>query len=94
MKSGFVYIMSNHTRTTLYIGVTANLKKRIAEHKNGVGSKFTAQYKCYYLVYYEQHPTIEAAILRETQMKRWNRAWKDELIQSINPNLADLWDEL
>lgn len=94
MKSGFVYIMSNHNRSTLYIGVTADLKKRICEHRDGQGSIFTSKYRCHYLMYYEQHPTIEAAILRETQMKRWDRQWKEELIKKVNPELKDLFDEL
>ncbi len=86
--------MSNYARTTLYIGVTADLKTRVAQHKEGIGSKFTSKYKCFYLVYYEQHFLIGDAIRRETQMKRWKRDWKNELIESVNPEWKDLWEEL
>jgi len=78
----------------LYIGVTSDLKRRVIEHKSKQGSIFTADYKCYYLVYYEYYPTIEAAIQRETVLKRWYREWKDELIKKVNPDLKDLFDEL
>jgi len=94
MKTGFVYIMSNYTRTTLYTGVTADLKKRVAEHKSGAGSVFTTRYNCKYLLYYEMHPTIEEAIKRETRIKGWYREWKENLIKSTNPQFKDLWGEL
>lgn len=94
MKSGFVYIMSNHKRTVVYIGVTADIKARVAKHKEGKGSAFTSKYKYFYLVYYEQHFFIGDAIKRETQMKRWKRTWKDELIETVNPKWKDLWEEL
>ena len=74
MKGGFVYIMSNTKKSTFYIGVTSNLKIRIADHKNGIGSEFTSKYKLTDLVYYEEFPDIYQAIDREKQLKNWHRA--------------------
>ena len=73
MKGGYVYIMSNANRTTFYIGVTSNLKIRIDDHKNGIGSDFTTKYQLKDLVYYEDYPDIYQAIDREKQLKRWHR---------------------
>ena len=82
--------MTNSTNSTLYIGVTNSLKRRIEEHKEGVGSVFTAKYRCSKLVYYEQFPDIEQAIAREKTLKKYNRQWKNNLIESINPEWEDL----
>ncbi len=90
MKTGYVYIMSNKNRTTLYIGVTNDLERRVAEHKEGSGSKFTYKYKLYDLVYYEVIYDIEQAIKREKQLKNWHRDWKLNLIKSLNPEMKDL----
>lgn len=94
MKGGFVYIMSNTNRTTFYIGVTGNLKERIADHKNGIGSGFTSKYELKDLVYYEEFPDINQAIDREKQLKNWHRQWKINLIQSVNPKMIDLYREI
>lgn len=94
MKGGFVYIMSNTNSTTFYIGVTGNLKERIADHKNGIGSGFTSKYKLEDLVYYEEFPDINQAIDREKQLKNWHRQWKINLIQSVNPEMNDLYWEI
>lgn len=88
-KQGFVYILSNKNRTTLYIGVTNNLERRILEHKAGKG-KFSSKYNLIELLYYEQINGIERAIEREKQLKNWNSNWKWELIKEDNPNLKDL----
>ncbi|MDW7692435.1 GIY-YIG nuclease family protein [Flammeovirgaceae bacterium SG7u.111] len=93
-KDGFVYIMSNARRTTLYIGVTSDLATRITQHKEGTGSAFCKKYNCTHLIYYEHHHTILGAIEREKQLKNWKRAWKDELIRSVNPEMVDLYDGL
>jgi putative endonuclease len=93
-KGGYIYIVSNKSRTVLYIGVTSNLYARSYEHKMGVGSAFTTKYNCTDLVYYEFFPTIEEAIAIEKRLKKWKRAWKDELIESVNPTLRDLFDEV
>ncbi|HCE56921.1 MAG TPA: endonuclease [Prolixibacteraceae bacterium] len=94
MKGGYVYIMSNTNRTTFYIGVTSDLKTRIADHKNGIGSKFTGKYNLTELLYYEDFPDIYQAIDREKQLKNWHRQWKINLIQSINPEMKDLYWEI
>lgn len=94
MKGGYVYIMSNATRTTLYIGVTSNLESRVYEHRHESGSKFTSKYKLHYLVYYEFYTRISEAIDREKQLKVWKRSWKEDLIKSKNPNFLDLPEEI
>lgn len=94
LKNGFVYILTNKNQTTFYIGVTGDLKKRIAQHKNGDGSEFTSKYKLIYLVYYEQVFSMDAAIKREKQLKNWHRQWKLNLIREHNPEMKDLYYEL
>ena len=89
-KGGYVYIISNKSRTVLYIGVTSNLFHRIYEHKEGTASVFTKKYNCTDLLYYKFFENIEAAISREKKMKKWNRDGKDKLIREFNPNLVDL----
>jgi putative endonuclease len=94
MKGGWVYIMADRYRGTLYIGVMSDFAARVWAHREGRGSKFCARYNLTKLVYAEQAPTIYEAIAREKAMKKWNRAWKIELIESINPDWSDLWDTL
>jgi len=84
--------MSNNGLTTLYIGVTNNLQRRVLEHKQGTGSNFTKRYRLNRLIYYEEGVSMAGAIAREKQLKRWHRNWKWNLIKSINPNLHDLSD--
>ena len=91
-KQPAVYIQASKRNGTLYIGVTSNLQKRAWEHKNDLVEGFTKQYKVHRLVYYELHADMVSAITREKQMKKWNRAWKLQLIDSQNPNWKDLWD--
>jgi len=90
MKTYYVYILSNYLRTTLYIGVTNDLLRRVSEHRDGIGSSFTYHYKLHSLIYYEEYQSIELAIAREKQLKRWKREWKLNLIRSVNPELKDL----
>jgi putative endonuclease len=90
-KGGYIYIMAN-TRPTLYTGVTSNLIQRVFQHKNNLVKGFTAQYNIHMLVYYEHHETIEAAIIREKQIKNMNRADKLQMIQNANPEFKDLYD--
>ena len=71
--SSYVYIMSNKNRNVFYIGVTTNLRERVAQHVSGNGCQFTNKYKCHFLVYYEEFNNIETAIAREKQLKNWNR---------------------
>ncbi len=89
-----VYIMTNYSETTFYIGVTSNLPRRILEHKNKVIEGFTQKYNVNKLVYYEITDSIEVAINREKQLKRWHREWKINLIKEMNPQFRDLSEDL
>lgn len=89
-----VYILASQRNGTLYIGVTSSLIKRVWEHRNDVVEGFTQRYGVHILVFYEQHATMEAAITREKQLKKWNRAWKISLIEEHNPDWRDLWPEI
>jgi putative endonuclease len=91
---GYVYILASGTAGTLYIGVTSDLIKRISEHKNGINSRFTRRYKVHRLVYFEELGSIESAINREKELKKWNRKWKIDLIEKENPNWNDLFPAL
>ena len=93
-QGGWVYIMSNHPNGTLYIGVTANLVRRVHEHLNGAGSVFVKRYRLHRLVWFERHEDILAAIQREKRLKDWDRAWKVRLIHRDNPKWRDLYPEI
>ena len=93
MKSPCVYILANIPKGTLYIGVTSNLIQRIWQHKSGLVEGFSKRYNLHTLVWYELHETMESAIVREKAVKKWNRAWKIELIEKTNPNWTDLYGE-
>ena len=82
--------MTNYSETSLYIGVTSNLPKRILEHKNKVVEGFTEKYNVDKLVYFETTDSIESAIKREKQLKNWHREWKINLIKENNPDFRDL----
>jgi len=90
----YVYIMSNRFDTTLYIGVTDDLERRVSEHKTGLIPGFTKKYNCDKLVYYEVFSDINQAIDREKQLKGWKRARKDELIDKENKYREDLYGYL
>lgn len=92
-KQFFVYILGNE-RPTLYIGVTSNLVKRIHEHKMGYVEGFTKKYNVKKLLYFEGASDAEHAIVREKQLKHWNREWKLELIRKFNPELKDLYETI
>lgn len=87
-------MVSNPNRTVLYIGVTNNLYKRAYEHKHGEGSRFTQKYNCTDLIFFEFFDRIESAIIKEKQLKKWNRIWKLELVQTQNPEMKDLFEEV
>lgn len=93
-KNPAVYILASQRNGTLYIGVTSDLVRRIWEHRNNTVSGFTARYAVHLLVYYEQYASMEAAITREEQLKKWKRAWKIRLIEVENPSWQDLWAEI
>ncbi|MBU2950465.1 GIY-YIG nuclease family protein [Tamlana agarivorans] len=90
MKSSYIYILTNKYRTTFYIGVTADLSKRLQEHYNETGLIFTKKYNLKDLVYFETFSDIKQAIAREKQLKNWRKSWKLNLIKTINPTLQTL----
>ncbi len=94
MKQFYVYILCNKRNGTLYTGVTSDLLKRVYEHKSNFADGFTKKYGIHHLVWYEVHETAESAITREKQIKKWNRKWKLNLIETGNPNWKDLYEEL
>jgi putative endonuclease len=89
MPEYFVYILASRSRT-LYIGVTGHIHRRVDEHRRGVGSEFTARYRCDRLVYVESTRDVNAALTREKQLKSWRREKKIALIESMNPAWEDL----
>jgi putative endonuclease len=94
-KVGWVYILSSGNGNVLYVGVTNNLSTRVWEHRTKRNPKsFTARYNVFTLVYYEKLETIAEAIGREKYIKGKTRAWKDRLIDSINPNRMDLYESI
>ena len=93
-RGGWVYIMADRYRGTLYIGVTSDIAARVWAHREGRGSRFCQRHGLTRLVYAEQAPTIEEAIAREKAMKKWNRAWKIALIESANPDWLDWFETI
>jgi len=93
-KQYYVYIMTNSTNTVTYTGVTNDLYRRIYEHKNKLSEGFTAKYNINKLVYYEVCQNVESAIMREKQIKRGSRADKVELVNMMNQDWNDLYEEL
>ena len=93
-KQGFTYIITNSSNTTLYIGVTSNLIKRIWEHKNHLVKGFSKRYNLEKLVYFEQCDSIETAILREKFLKGKTRQQKISLIEKGNPTWKDLFEDI
>ena len=85
-----VYILSSGKCGTLYVGVTSNILKRFHEHRTAPIDSFTARHEIHRLVWFEQHETMETAILREKRIKKWNRDWKLNLIERENPEWVDL----
>ena len=94
MKNYYVYILCNKRNGTLYTGVTSELIKRVYKHKNNLVDGFTKKYNVHRLVRYEIYETVEAAIEREKQIKKWNRKWKLELIEKDNPGWDDLYEDI
>ena len=94
MRSFWVYILANRPRGTLYVGMTNDLVRRVFEHRQGAAAGFTRQHNVKMLVYFEQHDTALGAIQREKNIKHWSRAWKIDLIRSLNPDWRDLYDDI
>jgi putative endonuclease len=90
----WVYILASAIGGMLYVGVTNDLVRRVYEHRMGLADGFTKKYGIHRLVYFEQYSEIEAAILREKRLKKWNRAWKIRLIEESNPNWDDLYPQI
>ncbi len=94
MLQYYVYLLASKKYGALYTGVTNDLIKRVYEHKESLVDGFTKKYKVHQLVYYEIHDDVHEAILREKQIKKWNRDWKINLIEKDNPHWIDLYNEL
>ena len=93
-RAGYVYILARRRNGTLYTGVTGDLVERVWKHKHDVHEGYTKKYQVHRLVYFEEHQDIRDAIIREKQIKRWKRAWKIRLIEEMNPEWRDLFDDL
>ncbi|MFC4293350.1 GIY-YIG nuclease family protein [Sphingorhabdus arenilitoris] len=91
-KRGWVYIMTNRYRGGMYVGVTADLIRRVQQHREGAGSSHMTDFGKKRLVYAERHEDIAPAIAREKLVKKWRREWKFALIEADNPDWRDLWD--
>ncbi|MCK5466700.1 GIY-YIG nuclease family protein [Candidatus Parcubacteria bacterium] len=90
----YIYILTNYSKTVLYIGFTNDIIRRTIEHKNDLGCKFTKKYKLKYLIYFEQCEDVYSMMERKKEIKKWRRKKKDNLVKSTNPNLNDLSDKL
>jgi putative endonuclease len=93
-KHYYVYILASGMYGTLYLGITSDLARRVWEHQHDVVDGFSKRYQAHRLVWYEVHDEPEAAILREKQIKKWNRDWKVNLIQRMNPSWEDLYESI
>jgi putative endonuclease len=92
--SFWVYLLASRRNGTLYVGMTDDLARRVWEHRTGAVPGFTSKYSVKTLVWYEQHESRESAFQRERQIKKWNRAWKLELIEKFNSHWSDLAEQL
>ncbi len=90
----YVYIMASQKNGTIYIGVTNDIIRRTYEHREGQLTGFSQKYRVKHLVHYEEFQDIRDAIQREKRLKKWNRAWKIQLIETQNPDWRDLWFDL
>ena len=89
--SGYVYILASKRDGTLYTGVTADLGRRVHEHKQRLGKGFTARYGAVRLVWYQEYQDIGEAIVAEKRIKKWRRAWKLAMIEEMNPDWHELY---
>ena len=89
-----VYILASKRNGTLYVGVTSDLLARTWQHKNSAVEGFTSKYDVYYLVWYELHESMDSAIAREKAIKKWNRTWKLKLVEKLNPEWKDLYNDI
>ncbi len=93
-KQYYVYLMASRKNGTLYVGVTNDLVRRTYEHRENIIEGFTKKYGVHMLVYYEVHRDVSEALLREKRIKKWERKWKLQLINEVNPKWKDLYDDL
>jgi putative endonuclease len=93
-RPGYVYIMASRRNGTLYLGVTSDLPQRAYQHRNGLIEGFSKRYGCRQLVWYAAFDDIQDARARELQMKKWKRGWKLQVIEELNPDWRDLFDEI
>jgi len=94
MKQYYVYILASKRNGTLYVGISSELKKRVWEHKQNLVSSFTRKYRVHRLVFYEAIMNVHSAIQFEKRLKRWRRKWKLQLIEEMNPEWKDLYDDI
>ena len=94
MKQPVVYILASKPNGTLYVGVSSDISRRIDAHRSGEVPGFTRKYEVKDLVYFELHADMYEAIQREKRIKKWNREWKINLIEKMNPSWRDLSDQL
>ncbi len=87
-------MLASKRNGTLYVGVTSDLVRRIWEHREGLVDGFTKEHEVHFLVWHEQHATMESAIKREKRLKKWNRMWKIREIEAMNPEWRDLYDDI
>ena len=92
--NSYIYFLTNHYKNVLYVGVTNDLVRRVAEHKAKINKGFTYKYNCDKLVYYENFTLMTDAIAREKQLKNWKREWKNKLINDFNSEWKDLSEEI
>ena len=90
----YIYILSSENNSTIYVGVTNNLIRRVYEHKNNMVEGFTKKYNVHKLVYFEKTSDVNSAIAREKQIKSWKRLKKNLLIEQVNPQWRDLYNEI
>ena len=93
-KQFYVYILASRRNGTIYVGMTSALMQRVWQHKNNLVEGFTSKYKVDQLVYYEMIEDPNVAVQRERQLKKWNRKWKLQLIEKMNPTWRDLYDDI
>ncbi len=93
-KAYCVYLMASRRNGTLYLGATSDLIKRVHQHKTAAADGFTKQYQVDRLVWFEQHESALSMVTRERQLKEWKRAWKVDLVETLNPMWRDLYGEI
>jgi len=94
MPDYYVYILASRRNGTLYVGVTNDIARRVYEHRNDLLEGFTKRYGVHRLVWFEVHGDINEASFREKRIKKWNCAWRLRLIEQVNPDWADLSEQL